>query len=428
MIQSSTTKKCKILFIEAGSGSGGSSKYLFYLLTHIDREKFEPIVAFYFKSDGPDIIRIKKLGVKTHFISNRTKPIYSSIRWMYGGMKGRREYTLGVFVRFSLRLLLKELPFCLSVLWVIKKEDIDLVVLNSVPDDHISSLLAVKLARVPCVCRWAGVVEGAGRKITKILTSWVDKFITISEATEVNQSKYFSQTNKVFRIYGGIDINRFSLSGDGNKIRKQFGIQDNEKIVGYVSRITEGKGHLEFIEAARMVLDEYSEVTFLIVGDEVEGSGKITAKLKERTASLGISDQVIFAGWRDDIPEILSALDIFVHYPTSPEGLGIANLEAMASGKPVIVSRAGGLSEAVVNGVTGIVLDPGDPCQLSKAILRLLKDEKLRATMGESAKRLTEEKFDIQKNVKKMEEVFLEALSKMKSKIEPRIKVSTNVK
>jgi len=428
MIYDPTTKKCKVLFMEAGSGSGGSSKYLSYLLSHIDREKFEPRVAFYFQTDGPDARRIKELGVKTYFISKRREPVYSSIGWLYGRGNGRRTDKLRIFTRFTLRLLLKELPFCFSVLRLIRKEDIDLVVLNSVPEDHISSLLAVKLAGIPCVCRWAGVVEGAGRKITRILTPWVDRFIAISEAAEVNESKYLPRSNRVVRIYGGIDLNRFNRSGNIDEIRKQFGIQDHEKIVGYVSRITEGKGHLEFIDAARMVLDEYPEAAFLIVGDEAGGNGQLTAKLKERTVSLGMSDRIIFAGWRDDIPDILSALDIFVHYPTSPEGLGIANLEAMASGKPVIVSRAGGLPEAVINGVTGIVLDPGDACQLSRAILKLLKDEDLRNAMGKSARRHAEEMFDMQKNIKKMEEVFLGASIRGKNKIEPEMRVYANVK
>lgn len=417
MIHSSTSKKCKVLFMEAGSGSGGSSKYLCYLLSHIDKEKFEPRVAFYFQSEGPDVERVKKLVLKTHFISKRREPIYSSIGWLYGRVNGRTNSRAKIFIRFSLRLLLKELPFCLSILRLTRKEDFDLVVLNSVPEDHISALLAVKLARIPCVCRWAGVVEGAGTKITKILTPWVDRFVAISEAAELNQSKYGRQGNEVVRIYGGVDLNRFDHCGNINEIRKQFGIPDQNKIVGYISRITEGKGHLEFIEAARMVLDEYSEITFLIVGGEVGGSGQLTVKLKERTTSLGMSDKVIFTGWRDDIPNILSALDIFVHYPTSPEGLGIANLEAMASGKPVIVSRTGGLPEAVVDGVTGIVLDPGDPGQLSRAIIRLLKDEELRKAMGERARRRAEEMFDMEKNVKKMEEVFLGASLKRENKI-----------
>ena len=118
------------------------------------------------------------------------------------------------------------------------------------------------------------------------------------------------------------------------------------------------------------VVREYPDAVFYIAGshDPVdEGGSSVLKDLQNLARELGVSDQVIFGGWQNDMPSVLAAFDIFVHCPTTfIEGLPIACLEAMACGKPTIVSENGGLPDAVVEGVTGFIVPPGDIDALRK--------------------------------------------------------------
>jgi len=170
------------------------------------------------------------------------------------------------------------------------------------------------------------------------------------------------------------------------------------------------KGHSELVEAAASVVKHYEEVVFLIVGDNANSmSGPFVKSLKNRIQDLGLVHHFFFSGWRTDIPEILSLADLFVHCPTTwIEGLGIAHLEAMAMGKPTVVSDNGGLPDAAVDGVTGFVVPPGDVDGLSSAILKLLNDDELSLRLSRNARQRVEELFDMKKNTRKMEALLQE--------------------
>ena len=160
-----------------------------------------------------------------------------------------------------------------------------------------------------------------------------------------------------------------------------------------------------------MVVKHRPQAKFLVVGEDKESKGFLLKKLMEKACRLGLDQQVIFTGWRDDIPYMLSAIDIFVQNPTYPEGLGISTLEAMASGKPTVVTNMGGLSDTTINEVTGLIVPPSDAKMLSDAIIRLLDDRNLASQMGKRARLRAEEKFDIEKIAKRMEQVFLQLLA-----------------
>ena len=217
-------------------------------------------------------------------------------------------------------------------------------------------------------------------------------------------------TKRIVSIFEGVDLERFDPSSLHPELRKELGISKDKKIVACISRLIEGKGHRELVEAAASVVGNYEDVVFLIVGDGGNGmSGPFVKNLKSRIQNLGLAHHFIFAGWRTDVPEILSLVDLFVHCPTTwIEGLGIAHLEAMAMGKPTVVSHNGGLPDAAVDGVTGFVVPPGDVDSLSSAILKLLNDDELSLRLGRNARRRVEELFDMKKNTRKMEVLLQE--------------------
>jgi len=403
------SQKRKVLFISSGGGYGGGDKFLYDLLKSLDRKNFEPIVAFYFQNSGPDTERISDLGVPLFFLGAKTRPAeYVPFRWLLRDSKSRLLHGIRVVIRLLLDLLIVETPLILRLLRLIKRENISLAVLNNDVTCHIAGALSARIAGIRCVCRKAGQIGGS-KKMKRLLSYFVNAFIAVSEATEQDQRINNPFKRKLLKIYEGVDLKVFDpekYRSDISNLRGQLGIPIHTKVVGNICRFEKGKGQEEFLEAASVVIESYPGVVFLIVGD-----GELKQGLRERVKNLNLNDFVLFTGWRTDIPEILSITDIFVHCPTTLiEALGIANLEAMAMGKAVIVSQNGGLTDAVIDGTTGFVVPRGNTERLAEAILRLLRDGKLIAQLGNNARRRIEEEFDIEKNAKKIEAVFEEIL------------------
>jgi len=280
------------------------------------------------------------------------------------------------------------------------------VVLNQDVHFHVPGVLAAKLAGRPCMCRKAGGI-GEARTLKRFLNPWVDLFVSISKATETDQ-RNTPGTKKVVNIYEGLDLERFRSLPSKEAMRESLGIPEDKKVVAAITRVETGKGLPEFIRMAAAVVRRYPDVVFLLVGDEGPDGGTLTRELRALVNSLDLQEHLIFTGWRDDIPAVLKCIDVFVHGPTTwIEGLGIGHLEAMASGKPSVVSRNGGLPDAAVDGVTGFVVPPGDIHAMAYAVATLLENEPLCREFGKNAKRRVERHFDAAQNSRQLQEQIL---------------------
>jgi glycosyltransferase involved in cell wall biosynthesis len=312
-----------------------------------------------------------------------------------------------VALRFAVRLALIELPQLRRLRALIKREGIGLVLLNNDVNYHLVGILGARLTRTPCLCRKSGITPDS--RLKRLLVPQVDLFLAISDATAQQQRSEYPGTRRLETVYAGIDLSRLDAAAPDPEIRAKLGVRDGTKLVGYVSRLQAGKGQSEFVEAAARILRHRDDVVFVIVGDEVGGTGALMQRLCDRVRALGVDRSVLFVGWRGDVPQVLAALDIFVHVPTDwGEGLGIANLEAMAMGKPSVVSANGGLADAVIDGVTGYVIPKGDIDRLATAIEQLLDDPNLAIRLGRAARARVEDLFDIRKNTRDMERFFSE--------------------
>lgn len=398
---SSAKRPLNILFLESGEGFGGSSNFLYYMLKYLDKKRFNPIVVFYHFTKGPYVQKIKSLDIEIIFLkgikqSDNINPLE----------KTSIDTKLKAYIKFFIKLIKSDCLVSLKLWNIIRRKRISLLVLNNVAQNHIPGIISSRMARVPCICRKAGI--GGGRFLDKFLGHFVDLYIACSEASAKDQIERNIPTKRLVTVYEGIDLERFSIHNNkGVKIRRDFNIPDGAKVVGCISRIDKGKGHPEFIIVASEVIKRRDDVFFLIVGDDIDFGGVLRRKLEEEVKRLGLDRRVIFTGWRTDIPDILSAIDIFVHCPTTwLEALGIATLEAMAMGKPTIVSNNWGLAETTANGVTGFVVPSGGSNSVVNALLRLLEDDELRLKMGMKARERAETLFNIETNVKKMEELF----------------------
>lgn len=406
----STEDKVRILLLDSGGGYGGPGAFLCYLLRSMDRERFEPHAAFYFAHTAPEIEELRRLNVPVHFLS-RSRRLFNLIQSpaRFPGARSRWGALIQAGIRQLLLLVLVDLWQAARLLLLLRSLRIELVVLNNDVQFHRVGAMVAKLSGVPCICRKAGGV-GTGRRIKKLLTPCVDLFIAVSEATARDQRENNPASKRIVTVYEGISVDRFAGGSSRPQIRAELDIPPGCRLVGYVARLVEGKGHPEFIEAAARVRARHPNVHFLIVGDDMAGAtSQYASRLRDTVERLGLSDCVTFAGWRTDIPQILAALDLFVHCPTTwIEGLGLAHLEAMAAGKPTVVSQNGGLTDAAVDGVTGFIVPPGDIHQLAAAMLWLLEDSQFAAQCGRNARRRVEDLFDARKNTRELERYFLE--------------------
>jgi glycosyltransferase involved in cell wall biosynthesis len=194
---------------------------------------------------------------------------------------------------------------------------------------------------------------------------------------------------KLVTVSMGLDLQKFSpsKSGPGN-LRAALGVRPLSLVVGTVARLVPDKGIDCFLEMAAQILAVRKDVQFFIVGD-----GPIRATLQQRACEIGIAPHVLFLGHRDDIRDLMEAMDVFV-LPTKREGFGVVFAEAMAMGKATVGSRIGPVAEVVEDGVTGYLVPPDDAQGFAERVLGLLADEKRRLDFGTAGRRRVEQYFN----------------------------------
>ena len=270
-----------------------------------------------------------------------------------------------------------------------------------------------RLAGVPVIIsseRTMGM-EGKHRLLLNRLTaSLADKIVTVSEAVrEFAIAKIGITPDKLVTIYNGVDLSEFSRNPNREGIeeaRRELGIAPSHVVVGTVGHLEEEKGCEYLLQAAARVSTQDGNVTFLLVGD-----GSQRAKLENLAEDLSISSNVIFMGYRNDIPRILSVMDIFV-LPSLYEGLPNALLEAMAACRPVVATQVGGIPEVVADGETGILVPRRDPGALAGAICVLLEDRDRAREMGMRGRNQVERLFSVETMVAKTEALYEELIGK----------------
>ena len=230
---------------------------------------------------------------------------------------------------------------------------------------------------------------------------------TIVRATKiiVTTSTYAATSRAVWRynpvvIPNAVDTGRYRPEIDGGPVRARHDIRDGESVVLSVGRMVGHKGTENLIEAARSV----AYAKFLLVG-----GGPELDDLRRLASRLGVADRVTFTGEvsRDDLPAYFAACDVFVLPSVSRlEAFGIVALEAMASGKPVVVSDIPGVREVITEGKEGLLADPVNPDDLGGKIRILLADDKKREAMGRAGRETVEKNFSIKRVADRVEAVY----------------------
>lgn len=211
----------------------------------------------------------------------------------------------------------------------------------------------------------------------------------------------------------GVDLAAYAAAApDGRGLRDELRIAPAAPVIGFVARMVPQKGHLVFFDALAQVARHHPQVRVLVVGDAAaDGSDPdgFRRALKARVDELGLSPVVTFTGFRDDIPAVMNAIDLFVH-ASLKEPFGSVLVEAMAAARPVIASKTLGPQEIIEDGVTGLLTPPGDARALATAILRLLDDPGLARGLAERGHARAVAKYDLRDTIALLDRHFREVL------------------
>lgn len=247
--------------------------------------------------------------------------------------------------------------------------------------------------------------------LDRLLQHCTASMVASSEAVRQSFIRRGIRPAKIRTIYNSIDLTHFDVDREAVRraTRREFGWDESHFVVGAVARLEKVKGLEHLVEAAQAVVQAIPGARFLFVGD-----GPERACLQAQARRLGLERHCLFAGLRQDVPQILPALDLFA-LPSLSEALGIAAIEALASGVPVVASRVGGVPEVVVSGETGLLIPHGNAHQLAEAILRVAARPEEARLWAEQGRNRVRRMFDVQRLAAAQIRLYHDCLTQRKS-------------
>jgi glycosyltransferase involved in cell wall biosynthesis len=211
--------------------------------------------------------------------------------------------------------------------------------------------------------------------------------------------------------YNAVDLARFAPNGPASNLDELCAIPPAPKgalRIGLVATMARWKGHGVFLRAIRTAAERFPLRAYIIGGPIYARavSQYRIEELRAMAAELGLASAVGFTGFVDDVPAALRALDVVVHASVEPEPFGLAIAEAMACGKPVVASAAGGAAEIVSPGVDALVHRPGDSAELAERLIQLVREPELRSALGIAARVSAERRFSVSRLVGEVTPIY----------------------
>jgi len=274
---------------------------------------------------------------------------------------------------------------------------------------------AARLADVPArLLSFTGVAPTPAR-FRKFVNRMTDKFLTgvlLASSADAEAAREYFPTTPRSVVHGwGLAPDLFGLDRvSPGRIRDEFGIGEDDLLIGTTTRIAPNKGQETLLRALPAVIEKYPDLKCVVLGGRYDLDQAERGRLEKLSEELGISGNVIFAGEREDTADIFAAYDIAVHLADF-DYLPFGVIECMALGKVCLCTDVGGIPDLISDGETGILVPPGDPAKASSALIGLLDDPELRKKIGRSAQRLVLERYDLDRLVERVKRMYADALS-----------------
>ena len=369
-------EQVKVLFIIWSLEKGGAERFLTTLLKNIDKTRIAPVVCC-LNWKGVWAREVEDAGVEVIELNKRGK--------------------------FDLIAFLK-------LIKIIKNGKFDIVNTHLWAADVIGRMAAMFVGTKVIVSTAQNVdiwKKSWHKNVDKLLSYRTNQVIAVSGAVkEYYHNQVGIPLKKISYIPNAIETERFEDAKSGEYIYKVSGFSANDFILACVGRLTEQKGQKYLLVSLSLLKPRYPNIKILFVG-----YGEDEKKLKELANKLGVQDSVRFMGYRNDIPQILSISSGLV-LPSLYEGLPLCVLEAMAAGKPVIATDAGGTKEVIVNDKTGFLVPYENSEKLSAAIEKLFNLPDQGKKMGEKAREVVNVDYSIRSVADQTAELFCNLVSK----------------
>ncbi|MFW9879368.1 MAG: glycosyltransferase [Candidatus Thorarchaeota archaeon] len=399
----------KILYIDSSVGIGGSTTCLKNLVSNLNRQKYEPIIAFIFQKKSIIVNEYFK-DQNVIFLRGINSEVYLAIMSVIEKNKMLKRISLDKIFIFLAKLIFERIFSFMKIFSLLKREKIGIMHLNN--GASLSAIFAAKIAHVPCVSTirsFSSYSSGEG-----LFYRMADRLIPVSNSVKESIIKNFKvATKKVEVIYDGIEQNSVvTLSADGKEeIREKYNL-DSSAIIGTMGRLVPFKKQEIMIMAVDKLIKNGMNIKCLIVGAAENDSNSIryANNLKDLVKKLNLSHHVRFMGFQDNPFEIIESFDVFV-LPSILEPFGMVVLEAMSLGIPVISFDKGGPSEIIRDREDGILVPVGDINALAEAIDLLLRDRGLYEKISKNAFLKVKNEFTIQKNINKYENLYESLIS-----------------
>ena len=373
------SKKYRILETIRQGQIGGGESHLLSLVENLDKSIFEPVVLSF--TPGPMIDRLKEMGIQTHVIY--TEKPFDMSKWKQVKTFVENENIQLVHAHGTRANS--------NVYWAAKKLNLPLVYTIHGWSFHDDQNPIVKKIRV------------MGEKV---LTRKSDINISVAASNQATGKQYFKDFESVV-INNGINQQKFNPEKVLKNVREELHIPAADPLVVFVARFIHQKQPLVLIKAFAKAAQQLTSLKLLLVGD-----GDQKEEALQLVKTLGIEQQVVFQQFRQDVPDVLAAGDIYV-LPSLWEGLPIALLEAMAMGKAIIATAADGTREVIQHNSNGILLPMENVEEnLAAAIVDLANDAAKRKILGDAARATISERFSADKMTREIEKIYLRLLKR----------------
>jgi len=433
--------KIKILYVIPKLAKAGTEKHVLSLAGGLDKEKFEVAICCLFVDTNyrkfEDMNGHESVGTNHHELHTNE---YESICGNSTCFVGRQVKISGSSYTFI--CLNRRNVYDLRIMWdlyrLMRKEEFDIVhtylfgfhILASIPSKLISLENTVKNMitvifkkdysdiKKEFKFKRKFIVISSRRQLatwkkwhhiffTKIGNMFTDKIIANANAVrEFAKKQENLSSNKILTIYNGVNLDKFYPRVRNKNLLSEFCIEENIPVIGMIANFSENKNHELLFAVLKLIKKKGIRFKCVLVGE-----GPLQENLKFKVKSLKLGDEVIFAGSRDDIPEILSIMDVVV-LTSKVEGLPNIILEAFACGKPVVAISVGGISEVIKDGENGILVPLDSPDFFANAVIELLDNDKLRKKMGSKSRIMVENKFNLKEMIKQYENLYISLTDK----------------
>jgi glycosyltransferase involved in cell wall biosynthesis len=408
-------KSKKIVFYMEAYTRGGAERYFVDLIKGMNAKRYD--VRVFCNQDAVFIgfLEEKLLGTSIPITRQKIKSLNTSgIRTGLAKVKNKIGF-IGKYKSIPLALLkyAYSLINMFNLYRIFKKSRIDILHINNGGYPGAEScrmaIFVAKIARIPVKIMTFHNIAGnfsspiwAEKAIDKLLYKCSDIIITSSNASKLSlKAKRNWRLDKVSNVYNGVELLSMNDTFDMAKKRKELGLSSDNLVIGMAAYFQPRKGHLYLLKAFARIKNSYPNLKCIILG-EGEAQSEIISLISE----MGLNEKIIFAGWRKDFLEVLSVFDVLVMPSIDYESVPYVILDAMAMAKPIIATNAGGLPEAVIDGVTGIIVPIKDDEALAKAIVMLLDDPEKRQNLGIAGRKRIEHVFMLDKVIGEIDSIY----------------------